>query len=294
MNKFILFFFITLICCNKNKSLYFFSGSSNVSIDKEFKDYWFDGKAEVSSYNLQQSRYGSEREGSAVLIFVTEDFLTNSQVKSNEKSKSSKLVLKLNRTKKFLTGIYPYSIMTSTFSLLGQTQPLVKSTTSIQEWCGHMFLQLNRRKNLEIQTHSYFEGEGDQKFKLKDAISEDDLWLWIRTQPDRLPKGEIEILPSLEFLSMNHKNIKLYKANTHLEKFDQTNTFNISYPKLNRKLSISFENYPPYKILGWEELDLILPDRSTRAKIKKSIRLPYWKLNKKGDEYFRDSLKLKI
>ena len=38
-----------------------------------FKNYWYTGKAEVNSYNLQQTRYGETREGKAVLIFLTED-----------------------------------------------------------------------------------------------------------------------------------------------------------------------------------------------------------------------------
>ena len=64
--------------------------------------------------------------GKAVLIYVTEDFLNKEQVKANRKSKVSQTVLKLNRTKKFNTGIYPYSIMTSLFTRLGQKKPLAK------------------------------------------------------------------------------------------------------------------------------------------------------------------------
>ncbi len=42
-----------------------------------FKQTWYAGKAELSTYNLQQARYGEIRNGEAVLIFVTEDFSTN-------------------------------------------------------------------------------------------------------------------------------------------------------------------------------------------------------------------------
>lgn len=107
-----------------NKTLFtlvFFWGLMNSNaqrVSEQFKAHWFDGHAEISSYALSQSRYGENREGTAVLLFVTEDFLKKEQVKANQKSKETLPVLKLNRTKKFLTGIYPYSIMSSSFSQL--------------------------------------------------------------------------------------------------------------------------------------------------------------------------------
>src|SRR5919108_4912208 len=75
-----------------------------------FKQYWYSGKAEISSYTLDQSRYGQQRKGKAVLIFVTEDFSKKKQVKLDEPSsaEADKIgVLKLNFVKNFVTGIYP-------------------------------------------------------------------------------------------------------------------------------------------------------------------------------------------
>ncbi|MEO2100234.1 MAG: septum formation inhibitor Maf, partial [Flavobacteriaceae bacterium] len=146
MKKLLLILFAITSGCSGPKSIS--SKSSSIALSQDFKQYWFDGTAEISSYTLDQSRYGQPRDGSAILIYVTEDFLPLEQVKANQKSEHTQSVLKLNRTKKFLTGIYPYSIMTSIFSRLGQSKPLVKTTTSIQEWCGQAYLQLNRRNNL--------------------------------------------------------------------------------------------------------------------------------------------------
>ena len=124
-------------------------------ISEQFKAHWFDGNAEISSYSLNQSRYGEVRNGSAVLIYVTEDLLKKEQVKANRKSKTTIPVLKSNRTKKFLTGIYPYSIMISSFSALKSPQAIVKNSASIQEWCGQSYLQMNHKaKQLEIISHS--------------------------------------------------------------------------------------------------------------------------------------------
>ncbi len=46
-----------------------------------FGAYWFQGKAELTSYDLQQARYGELHLGQAVLIFVTEDLSRQKQVK---------------------------------------------------------------------------------------------------------------------------------------------------------------------------------------------------------------------
>ena len=281
--------FILIGCQTQEKK----ENRSSLPLSKDFKSYWFDGTAELSSYQLTQSRYGAPREGHAVLIYVTEDFLVKEQVKANKKSKASQMVLKLNRTKKFNTGIYPYSIMSSVFTQLGQTKPLAKITTSVQEWCGQAYTQLNRKEKLKISSHSYFEGEADQYLSLRDTLTEDELWNWIRTQPNQLPMGTMEIIPSLEFIRLKHKTIKAYNAVGSLETSPDFYTYQLTYSELNRQLSISFSKELPHQILGWEEKDLKNPEQITTAKRIKSLKLPYWTLNRLGDERFRDSLGLK-
>ena len=98
------------------------------------------------------------------------------------------------------------------FSRLEKKKPLVKITSSIQEWCGQSYTQLNRRGNLKISSHSYFEDEADQNINLNDNLTEDEIWTLIRTQPELLPKGKILILPSIEYLQLNHKKIKFSQS----------------------------------------------------------------------------------
>ena len=92
--------------------------SEIVTVDP-FNEYWYSGKAEITSYKLEQARYGEVHDGHAVLVFVTEDFSKSKQVKLddpvNNKDDEQK-VLKLNYVKKFNTGIYDYSIMESIFT----------------------------------------------------------------------------------------------------------------------------------------------------------------------------------
>ena len=53
--------------------------------------------------------------------------------------------MKLNFTKKFVTGIYPYSLMFSSFTPADASRTL-KTTMTGQEWCGEVFSQLNEER----------------------------------------------------------------------------------------------------------------------------------------------------
>ena len=124
------------------------------NLSKEFKEYWYSGEAEITSYSLLQERYGEIREGTAVNVFVTEDFLPEEQVKANNASEKNISVMKLNQMKNFNTGIYPYSIMGSTFSPITNSGHALKVSAGVQEWCGQVYMQLNNRENFEIESHS--------------------------------------------------------------------------------------------------------------------------------------------
>src|SRR5690606_28757089 len=249
MNVFnpIFFFFLLLFfsSCNnsveKGDSLEFATKNTNWqtndprTISTQFKEYWFSGQAEITSYKLMQERYGEMREGTAVAIFVAEDFLPEKQVKADERSEKNISVLKLNLTKNFNTGIYPYSIMTSTFSSISTADHAIKISNSVQEWCGHVYMQLNNREKFEIQSHSYFEGEADQKLSIPKTWLEDELWNLIRINPDELPTGELTIIPSFEYMRLQHKEIKEQKAVAKLKQGDSLTVYTLNYTALQRQ-----------------------------------------------------------
>jgi hypothetical protein len=262
-------------------------------LSKEFNDYWYTGEAEITSYKLEQARYGEIRDGKAVLVFVTEDFLPEVQVKADNYSKNNTPVLKLNTTKNFNTGIYPYSIMQSTFYPVTNNQHALKISASVQEWCGHVYSQLNNRETFEVRSHSYFQSEADQSFSLEKTWTENELWIKLRIDPTRLPIGELQIIPSLEYTSLRHKTIKSYNAIASLK----NGTYTISYPELNRMLKINFNTNFPFDILGWEETTVsgfgaYAQTLTTKATKLESIKSAYWRKNHNADEGLRDTLKL--
>lgn len=264
-----------------------------------FKRYWYAGKAEINSYTLDQSRYGEQRDGKAVLIFVTEDFSRKKQVKLDDPSKDDKdkvSVLKLNFAKNFITGIYPYSLLQSVFTPVDRNEypHTLKTTMSSQEWCGHVFTQMNLKGDqFDVKSFSYFEQEGDANFSIKKVLMEDELWNIIRLDPMALPTGNIEIIPGLFFSRLGHVELKPEVAVANKSETDKDITYSLTIPGQNRTLSIQFEKKFPYKILGWQEEFLERGSKQrTMATLDRTLVSDYWTKNKNEFQYLRDSLNL--
>ncbi len=251
----------------------------------------------MTSYTLEQARYGELRDGKAVLIYVTEPFLPEKQVKANGQNPENVSVLKLNATKKFLTGIYPYSIMNSTFYPVYDNQHALKTSLSVQEWCGHVYSQINNREQFEFTSHSYFEGEADQHFNLDKAILENEIWTKVRIDPTDLPTGELEVIPALEFIRLGHKELKAYQAMGSISEKDGITTYILTYPDLERTLTINFTTDFPYSIESWTEefKSGFGPNAkllTTKATKLKRMKTAYWGQNSNEDLILRDSLGL--
>ena len=274
----------------------------------DFAAYWFTGKAELNSYRLEQAQYGSLNPGEAMLIFVTEDFATDTQVKSETEASRNKAVpiLKTNMSKKFVTGIYDYSLFTSVFTPInnGNGQPstfpnTLKVSTSAQEWCGHTYLQINYRDNgYQVSGKSYFEKEVNEEYTVAKVMLEDELWNRIRINPDKLPTGEVQLIPGTMSTRLRHKRLDPLAAKLKLDAYEGVlypgkllKAYTIEYPTDDRTMIIIFESQFPHKIVGWEETytskDKLL---TSRAVLKNTIQSDYWNHNAPADSTLRAAL----
>jgi hypothetical protein len=282
-------------------------GAKPVAIKgNQFDEYWYQGKAEITSYYLDQARYGEIRKGHAVLVFVTEPFSKSKKVKLDNPDQTPKdavSVLKLNATRKFNTGIYPYSIMSSIFTPVDikKYPNTLKVSTSSQEWCGHTFMQLREQKNkYAVEIDSYFESEGDRETTVDKVLLEDEIWTRLRIDPKSLPTGTIDMLPGTVFTRLKHIEYHSFPANATMEAHrDQSDlmTYRIVYQGLNRSLSIHFQKDFPHTIDGWEEtmtsgFGAGAKTLTTKASRNKSIMDAYWMHNGNDDSYLREQLGL--
>jgi hypothetical protein len=274
---------------------------------QDFWSWWGDGKGELSSYKVVVSRYGELREGYSVLVFVTEDISRLTRVKDDSGTlppAERAPVLKLNRVVKFTTGIYDYSILTSTFSSVESElarppfEPL-KISFSAQEWCGHVFqMFLPQRDQVDLTLHSYFQSEGDQQRSLKlpaNAAFEDNLPIWIRElKGEALKAGErreLQILPSAWFLRSAHQKAGFQPGWIMKEEGEALKATNGAAPTWrwtwqagSRKETYWVEKAYPHRILKWSSSD------GGKGEIQKTLRLPYWQLHGNDDLPYREQL----
>ncbi len=266
----------------------------------EWKDYWYNGLAEVNSYEIMQGRYYESHPGTAVNIFVTEDFSKENHVKLNNPSAAGKdrlPILKLNQSIKFNTGVYPYSVMLSAFMPVDRNNypHAVKVSNSIQEWCGMAFMQANLYdKTIQLEQFSYFEGEGDSKSSFTGTFMEDELWTLIRIAPDQLPQGKMKIIPATTYIRFSHKPAMPYDAEVAVVSKGDSKVLSVHYPALQRQLDISFNAAFPYTITGWTET---YPGfggvpLETKAVLESSTRMDYWNKNAAEDRPLRRELGL--
>jgi hypothetical protein len=277
--------------------------------ERDFHSYWHNHGAEITRFELEQSRYGEIHPGHAILIFVTEPFLPDIHVKSDYKSSREKSipVLKLNFIKKFNTGIYDYSMMKSVFTPVPtekqQYSKTLKVSTTRQDWCGHVYLQYNLEDDhYKVKQYSYFEKEGDKTITIPSVHLEDEIWTRIRTAPETLPLGKIKMIPGSFFATLRMIEPgaeSAFAELTHPQEGDRggVSQYTVMYPSLQRTLSIRFNRNFPYDILSWSET---YPSGSgknakvltTNAQRTHAVMTDYWNKNSVKDLELRKELGL--
>lgn len=276
----------------------------------QFWSHWGDGKAELAGYALRISRYGQPRDGRLVLIYVTEDFSDSARVKADpgrHPPADVYPVLKLNAIRKFQTGIYDYSTMTSAFlrvdgdgtlGALGPLGPLAKLSFSSQEWCGHVYHQLlpQAAGRLVSTSHSYFDGEADDTHTLDwptGTLAEEEFLLRLRGYAGRADlveeggKKSLKLGSSLLHVRLLHQPLRTFDVTIERRSNRETLktpagtfsvvTYVVSDGKSERAL-YHIEAAPPHRVIHYRIEGL------EEATLLGSTRLPYWQLQGNGQE----------
>ncbi len=260
-----------------------------------FSDHWHDGHAELCGYNLKVSRYGQTRDGSAVMIFVTEPFSEKHRVKVDDPSRNPSDTfdaLKLNFVRDFQTGIYDYNTMVSVFVRSDTFEPK-KVSFSSSEWCGHVYEELRFDPTKVTGNYfSYFEGESGaiDLQRPTGAISEDNLFILLRgLRGDYLGSGaekSVKLLPGLFYSRLAHDKLGYVDAKISRRSHDEkvtvpAGTFSCKVYDVragDRSGVFFIEAAYPHRIVKWS----LPPDQS--GELTGSKRLKYWSLNRNGGE----------
>jgi hypothetical protein len=270
----------------------------------EFWRTWGDGKAELDGYALTQPRYGHLRAGTAVMVFVTEDFSESARVKADPgKHPKSEVhpVLKLNFIRDFQTGIYDYNVMTSTFVRTefsgADLWPLDKTSFSSQEWCGQVYMQwIPRGGELVGVVHSYFDGEeAEPRLPLpKGGVLEEQIPILIRglrgpwLQPGE--KRTLPFLPSQLHARLQHVPAAWGEATVERaprsEKVEKVKSVLGELAADSYRIAVrggdtttwTVEAAEPHRILAWKSTS------GEAGQLTGSQRLVYWEMNQPGGE----------
>ena len=261
-----------------------------------FWSAWGDGKGELSRYALTTPRYGAPREGELVLIYVTEPMDRRVWIKDDAgdvPAAERVEVLKLNKVAKFQTGIYPYAVMTSVFAPVDGGVPERfaprKITLSAQEWCGSVWQKLLPAPGrFEHELRSYFHADGERNETVtvpEKTLYEDALLIQLRELDGPLAAGGAwsgTIVPALWIARATHTSPAAVSAT--IRRVDarrdgvEVTRFTVSIG--GRTTTYDVEKAAPRRVLGWTSSD------GESARLLKTARLAYWRLNRPGDAPF--------
>lgn len=272
------------------------------AVADEFWSWWGDGKAELDGYALVEPRYGQLRQGTAVLIFVTEDFSDSARVKADpgkHPASDVRPVMKLNFVRDFQTGIYDYNTLTSTFlwtePVDGERWRLAKTSFSSQEWCGHVYMQwLSRGAKLVGTSHSYFDGEGDAAPELAlpaGGVVEDALPILVRgLRGEWLKAGETKKVPFLRSqLRTRLLHVAAAWGEATVARAAEATTVKTALGTMRATtytvaeaggdtIVFTVEEAAPHRLLAWKS------SSGESGRILGSARLKYWEMHDNGGE----------
>lgn len=263
------------------------------SASSEFWGHWGDGRAELDSYRAVVPRYGEPRQAELVLIYVTEPHDRRRWIKDDGAEPPDRIeVMKLNSSLKFLTGIYPYSVMTSVFSPVDdwgveRFQP-VKVGHSAQEWCGHYLHEVWPGRGVQRSVRlSYFPSDGERLDRTtvpEGTLYEDGLLIQLRELDGSFAGGgswEGWIVPSLWNVRRGVAEAEPVRATIRREPVESSGAsgsggveatrFTLSYGEYERVYEV--EAAAPRRILGWTT------SVGDTVRIARTRRLAYWSRN---------------
>lgn len=268
-------------------------GAPRTRASSDFWRTWGDGKAELIGYETISPRYGHLHPAELALIYVTEPFSRRSLIKDDDAQNAERMdVLKVNISEKFLTGVYPYSILTSVFcpvdALRAERFQPAKITLSVQEWCGHVFTGVwPDEQTMVHKGFSYFasEGDTDERIPITPAtLFEDALLVQLRELDGPFNGGrdwEGALIPALWRQRRAHRPLRAEQArivrSTAAE--GENTRFVLTAGEYTREFTV--ERAASKRIVSWNTSD------GMQARMIRATRLPYWGLHNPGDESHR-------
>lgn len=241
---------------------------------------WGDGQAEYAIYDAVEVRYGIPRSTEVRHIVVREDFAASEQVKADDwRVRGTYRVFKLNQIITVPTGTYRYDQGHSAF-WRADTGDLIKFAHTTNDSCGLTYKQGNRTAggHWRYRAFTYWEGMSEIERSVSppdNALFYDELPFKLRLIDwDRVTTFTAPLIPSV--IGSKADALEWGPATFSITRTERSWNINVTHPLgVDR---FDFALAAPHGLLRWEKWD------GGSLVQKHSVRLPYWDLNRPGDE----------
>ncbi len=240
---------------------------------------WGDGRAELSVYDATERRYGLARETTVQHILVRESFSATAQVKADDwRAPGAYPVIKLNQIITVPTGTYRYDQGHSAF-WRADTGGLLKFALTSNDSCGLTYKQGNfDGARWRYRAFTYWEGMEETDTRSApppDALFYDELPFKLRRHDwARATRFTAPLMAGI----VNSKADALAWSPATFTITPTAEAHVVTVEHARGRDRFEFAPASPHLLRRWERWD------DTALTLRHSVRLPYWELNRPGDE----------
>lgn len=246
---------------------------------------WGDGRAELAIFDATEKRYGVARPTEVRHILVREHFAAKGQVKADDwRAPGAYPVIKLNQIITVPTGTYRYDQGHSAFWRVADGE-LIKFAHTTNDSCGLTYKQGNRSADgraWRYRALTYWEGMEEVDTRVTPpagALFHDELPFKLRLldweRAAALTDGFTAPL-SAGVIGSRTETPAWSEARFRVAREDAT--WRVAVVHARGEDRFTFDAAPPHLLRRWERHD------GTALLLRHAVRLPYWELNRPGDE----------
>jgi hypothetical protein len=240
---------------------------------------WGDGRAELSIYTGTERRYDVARETEVRHILVREHFTADTQVKADDwRAPGAYPVIKLNQILTVPTGTYRYDQGHSAF-WRADTGGLIKFALTSNDSCGLTYKQGNfDGTRWRYRAFTYWDGMAETDTRAlppADALFYDELPFRLRLLDwPRVTRFTAPLMAGV--IGSRADRLVWTPATFTVATGEATHAVTVDHARGRDRFV--FDAASPHLLRRWERWD------DTALDLRHSVRLPYWELNRPGDE----------
>ena len=242
---------------------------------------WGDGKAEIAIFDATEKRYGILRPTEVRHILVRESFAEKERVKADDwRAAGAYPVIKLNQVITVPTGSYRYDQGHSSFWRVDSGE-LIKFAQTTNDSCGLTY-KIGERADAgwRYRAFTYWEGMSEVDTRAKPpagALFYDELPFKLRLLDwGKVTRFTAPLMAGV--IGSKAEELAWAPAEFAVERTGADWRVTVNHQK--GRDQFVFAGVTPFVMKSWERWD------GSALTLRHTLRLPYWELNRPGDERY--------